>query len=74
MTILKGKWYDVGCDDFAKAQANRERVALGKTNGYYDAVQRSLEATPLTARLPKNVPIGELPELIMPKEEQEDDD
>lgn len=68
----KAGWTDAGCDDFAKAKANRERVARNYGGAVYDQVQRSLEAIPVTAPLPKSIPVGELPELILPKEEKND--
>jgi hypothetical protein len=68
-------WHDVGVDDPNRAAQNRQRVAEGKTNKYYDDIRASVMSVPLLAPLPKHIPIGQLPEArITQKEEREDDD
>lgn len=49
------------CDNLEKARQNRERVASGQGNPYYDWQDQALRQIPFGQSLPDWVPTGELP-------------
>ena len=63
--------YDVGCDDWGRARANRERGMTEEQKDYYRALRTAVGLTELGARLPKWVPMGKWPELTDDEEVKE---
>lgn len=53
---------DIGCDDFEKAKANRERVATTKQKEWWQRMETAITKTPF-GQLPWWVPRGELPQV-----------
>lgn len=52
---------DVGCPDFAQAEANRERIRSGYATEYWIWLEGVIKTTPRGQPLPSTVPLGEVP-------------
>jgi hypothetical protein len=54
---------DIGCDDFAKAARNRQRVANHENIDFYLKLESWLRNSPLKATLPTWLTQGSLPQI-----------
>lgn len=53
------------CDDIEQARLNRERVARGDTNEFYNEQHQIIAHIPLFVPLPKKVITGKLPQVVL---------
>jgi len=51
--------YDIGCDDFDRAEQNRKMIADKENIEAYLKVEEALDRTPLRRPLPSWIPLGE---------------
>ena len=53
--------YRFTCDNFKKAEENRERIKNKFAHAYWDELERTIRSTPFGVPLPSDVPIGNVP-------------
>ena len=58
---MVNKWGFMEEEDYAEAKRNRKRIANKENIEGYLIAEKALASTPVSKKLPKNVPIGSLP-------------
>ena len=54
---------DIGCDDFERAEKNRDIIKNRMFTTAYEYFERLLKSTPRGHAFPKTIPLGQLPQV-----------